>query len=662
MTVARILPRMARRAATPDQPSRRLYRNVSFTLMWTSTAASGFGDRMIMLVALALLGGLAAGADSTAVQAGTQFFFFAPYFLFAVLGGWIGDRMPRKWLLLICDESRAGLMLLSFAILGVAVGSSGAAALGEGRHWLVFLALSAIGAFAAMFNPTRAAIVPEIVRREQLQPANAVILVINIIASMIGGLLGGWLIQPDDVGSVRDGLLLGGLFYLVSGTFFAFMKTHPSHVHAAGPTADEAATGVKVVAIWDGLRYAAQHRKVMLLFLANLIVWGPAVTVYVGVMGLAKQHLGLSGDALLGEYVQLGATLGGGMLVGGAIISAIRTRRESPIVLSVAIIGAGLALVVLAAIPSRWTMYPAALGVGAAGNVAIISIISVLQSVSPDRVRGCVMGANAMVTTTFTTLVYFAIWRVPGADELMQPVLLAVGPVLLVVGGVMLARHLRSGPMGSPAAHLFWHVCRLYVYAYHRLEVIGKHHVPGEGPVVIASNHTTGVDPFLLQASIARPIRWLMFTHYLFKPLAPLWKAIRPIAMETGKPTLAQVRQLVDALHAGDAVGVFPEGGLQRAHRTLGAFEPGVVVAARRGGAPIVPAWVHGTPRTASMLWHFLRPSVSTVVFGEPWRVPADLSHEDATAELRRRMTALAERVPEERRRGAGDGCVEMVG
>ena len=76
--------------------------------MWTSTAASGFGDRMIMLAALALLGGLAEGVDSTATQAGTQFFFFAPYFFFAVLGGWIGDRMPRKWLLLICDEARAG--------------------------------------------------------------------------------------------------------------------------------------------------------------------------------------------------------------------------------------------------------------------------------------------------------------------------------------------------------------------------------------------------------------------------------------------------------------------------------------------------------------------------------------------------------------------------
>lgn len=616
-----------------------------------------------MLAALALLGGLAEGVDSTATQAGTQFFFFAPYFFFAVLGGWIGDRVPRKWLLLVCDEARAGLMLLCFFLLGFFAGGGGAA-IDAGYHPYVFAALAAIGAFAAVFNPTRAAIVPEVVRRDQLQPANAVILVINIIASLIGLKLGEMIIDTDDAGSVRTGLLVGGVFYLVSGLFFAFLRTRPSHVTAemAGEHRDDAAAaaGAKVAAIWDGLRYALEHKRVLMLFLANLIVWGPAVTVYVGVMGLAKQQLELTGDPLLREYAQLSMSVGAGMLLGGGIIAAIRTRRESPIVLTLSILGAGLALIVLAAEPlrwtaisARWTMYPAALAVGACGNVAIVSIVSLLQSVSPDRVRGCVMGANAMVTTTFTTLVYFVIWRVPGADEAMQPVLLMIGPVLVAVGTVTLVRHLRSGPMASPAVHVFWHASRLFVYVYHRLEVFGKHHVPGTGPVVIASNHTTGLDPLLLQAAVARPIRWLMWSHYLFKPLAPVWRAIRPIAMQTGKPVLSQVRELVRALKQGDIVGVFPEGGLQRQHRELGDFEEGVVVAARRGGAVIVPAWIHGTPRTQSMFWHFLRPSVSTVVFGEPWRVPQDMDAQAATAELRRRMETLADRIPEERRRYA---------
>ena len=92
-----------------------LWKNPSFTLMWTSTAASGYGDRMIMLGALAMLGGLADGSDSSKIQAATQFWFFLPYLIFNLFGGWLADRLPRKWLLLGCDESR-GLILLGSVI------------------------------------------------------------------------------------------------------------------------------------------------------------------------------------------------------------------------------------------------------------------------------------------------------------------------------------------------------------------------------------------------------------------------------------------------------------------------------------------------------------------------------------------------------------------
>ena len=138
-----------------------LWRNPSFTLMWTSTAASGYGDRMIMLAALAMLGGMAAGADVSAVQASTQFWFFLPYLLFNLVGGWLADHLPRKWMLLSCDEARGLILLASFFVLG---GLSGAAPLPQESQWKVYTALALIGCFAAIFNPTRNAIVPQIVR------------------------------------------------------------------------------------------------------------------------------------------------------------------------------------------------------------------------------------------------------------------------------------------------------------------------------------------------------------------------------------------------------------------------------------------------------------------------------------------------------------------
>ena len=44
------------------------------------------------------------------------------------------------------------------------------------------------------------------------------------------------------------------------------------------------------------------------------------------------------------------------------------------------------------------------------------------------------------------------------------------------------------------------------------------------------------------------------------------------------------------------------------------------------------------------MLWHFLRPSRSVVIFGEPYRPDANQTHEQIVEDLRRRMLELANR------------------
>src|SRR5690554_3288154 len=90
-----------------ERETRSLWTNVSFLLMWSSVAASGFGDRVMMMAAMALLGATAESVDGTTKLAGITFFFFAPYLFMSIPGGWLADRLPRKWLMLFCDEARA---------------------------------------------------------------------------------------------------------------------------------------------------------------------------------------------------------------------------------------------------------------------------------------------------------------------------------------------------------------------------------------------------------------------------------------------------------------------------------------------------------------------------------------------------------------------------
>jgi 1-acyl-sn-glycerol-3-phosphate acyltransferase len=602
--------------------------------MWTSTAASGFGDRMIMLGALALLGGMAAGVDATSTQSSTQFWFFLPYLVFSTLGGWLADRMPRKWLLLICDQSRGLILLWSWWRLGQA---SGPAAIPESAYWRVYAILMAIGVFAAIFNPTRGAITPQIIPREKLPAANAVILVINIIASLIGLKAGTALIHQDDVTTVRTGLLMGSLFYLVSGWFFAFLK--PVHGSSAHESIGDP------VPVGETSRYMLKHRRVIQLVLINAVIWPCAALVTSGLFGVGKMQHHLIGQELGAYYANTNSALGAGMLVGAAAVAIIATRREGPLVYLGAFSGAGLAIALLVIAPWKPANYLACFGVGFCGGIAIIATAALLQSISPNRIRGRIMGVNSALNTTLSVVVYFAVWRLPDADRNIVWVMAVLGPLLTIVGVTLLVRSSRVGPMATGALNLMWRIGRLFLLVVHRARFIGKHHVPPTGPVILAANHTTGLDPFLMQAPLRRLVKWVMLTSYQYRVMNFLWRRIDAIALDKDASDLGKLRRIIQALKEGQVVGLFPEGRLQRDQRELAPFEPGIGMIAKRSGATIVPVWIEGTPVKRSMFWHFLWPSRSTVIYGKPYRPDERWNHEQIAEDLRRRMMELAQRL-----------------
>ena len=216
-------------------------------------------------------------------------------------------------------------------------------------------------------------------------------------------------------------------------------------------------------------------------------------------------------------------------------------------------------------------------------------------------------------------------------------VLVAAGGAVLVAGAVLASR----GPFDNRSMNGLLSVVWMYARLWHGLRVRGVANVPAAGPVIIAANHTTGLDPVLLQAGCPRLIRWVMLTSWRFRLLEPIWRRVQPICLDRGTRDVAGIRAIVRVLEQGEAVGLFPEGGLQREARALNPFHPGIAMIARRSDAPIVPAWIEGTPRRRNMLWHFLQPSRSRVTFGQPYRPPASWSRQQILDDLRQRMENL---------------------
>lgn len=325
-----------------------LWRNIGFMLMWSSVAASGFGDRMIMLAAEHLLGinevikgeAAKAAAAATAIQtaAAVQFVFFVPYLLFTLIGGWLADQLPRKWIMLCCDELRAGVLLIAWVMAAGYVSEQlQGKAIAVEHQWKIFVVLAATGAFAAIFNPSKFATLPQLVRRDDLQPANAVLASIAMTASLIGLSLG-WYVKQD----LRGGIMVGVLCYAISGTFFAFLK--PTR-HAAVKPIKQPGIGQQVAAAVGYLRH---HRKVRNLVILNILFWAAAWIVVSAVVGLTKGYYDIPNSEFFHKKNIMLATFGGGTLAGSIALVFVKERRVSGVVAMSALFVAALCMFALA--------------------------------------------------------------------------------------------------------------------------------------------------------------------------------------------------------------------------------------------------------------------------------------------------------------------------
>jgi len=179
-----------------------------------------------------------------------------------------------------------------------------------------------------------------------------------------------------------------------------------------------------------------------------------------------------------------------------------------------------------------------------------------------------------------------------------------------------------------------------------RFDVRGSEHVPRTGGAVMVVNHIGYLD-FAYAGLAARPagrlVRFMakeeVFRHRISGPLMRGMKHI-PVDRDAGSSSF---RAAVDALRAGEIVGVFPEATISRSFE-LKEFKAGAVRMASAARVPLLPTVVWGSQR----VWtkdHPKRLGRSrlpiTVAVGEPVPPPSGRDAAAATDEVRRRMTDL---------------------
>jgi len=328
-----------------------------------------------------------------------------PLVVFQLWGGVLADRVNRLRLLLVTQSLTTTALLAAFLLSASGV-----------RRVELLLALAALSnTFRAFDEPSRMALVPQMVGRERLPNAIALGSIPWQAGRMIGPSITGVLIAAFG-GTVGFGLAVGASAFALA--MYARLRVEG---HAPAP-----ADGHAWSQLMAGLRFVRGDFVFAALICLALFnaVFGLSYVTLLPIFADVYFRAGSAGYGLLNAGHGLGA------LAGTLLVAAVAPRlaRRGLIILAGAA-GMGLGLVVFSRAPDLAVAVPVLACVGFSNTFYLTQVSTQLQQTVPDRLRGRVMS------------LYSLCWNLLPLGGLLGGVLAAAvdARFAVAVGGAMVA-------------------------------------------------------------------------------------------------------------------------------------------------------------------------------------------------------------------------------
>jgi MFS family permease len=399
-------------------PYVRLARDARFSAFWLAGTVSLFGDRLHQIA----LGVMVLGLTGSALQTGLVFLAATlPNLILGPVAGTFVDRWDQKHVMIASDLLRAGLVLLLPFIA-------------EQNIALVYPLVFGITTISLFFRPAKAAIVPRIVDREDLMPANGALWTGETIADIAGYPLAGVFVAF--LGSnLALAFWVDSMTYIVSAILLVGLVVPPV-VREIGPRVGGAMAAF-VGELRDGWRFlrgdAVLYQNTLVSVLAQLSIGATlALTV-------VYAQRSLEGDVIPypESYAVIEAAIGLGNLVGGFVVGAIGARlRKGWLVIT------GFALMGLATIAMGLTSNEV-LAVAAAVVIGIFNLVYVIpsQTLFAERTPLGLMGRVVAMRSSIVMGALTGAMAVSSglADHVDAGLVIAASGVLTVLAAIIAA-------------------------------------------------------------------------------------------------------------------------------------------------------------------------------------------------------------------------------
>lgn len=322
------------KAASSRFPMLQALQFRQFRLLWSGQSISVLGDNLFT-VALAwqvlLITGSAAAMSIVVIGR------LIPVLIFTLIGGAVADRLPKRFILLVSDSGR-GLIVLLIALLGY---------LHLLQFWHLIMLSILFGIVDGFFSPAYASILPQLVDKEILQPANALTRLGNMVGGIIGPTLGALCVSTFGSSSA---FLLDGISFVISAYCLLIM-----HIPTEVPMKDvevqtkdeekiqESKTNI-FVDIIDGIKYVATITwlwYIILIVSVGNVAYGGPLAVSLPLLIRDNYHANVW---LFGGFTAVHTI---GALVATLIVGQIRHMKHRGIVAVGAVSISSVAMVVM---------------------------------------------------------------------------------------------------------------------------------------------------------------------------------------------------------------------------------------------------------------------------------------------------------------------------
>ncbi|MDQ2787609.1 MAG: MFS transporter [Chloroflexota bacterium] len=339
-----------------------------YRLLWWGMIVSNIGTWMQMVAQGYLVYQL---TDSPFALGLVGFVRAVPVFTFSLFAGVVADRVDRRKLLIV-TQSLAGVFALILGIL---------TSMGVITVWMIMVLAFVSAAVAAFDNPTRQALVPDIVGKEYIA---------NAVALQSAAFNGTGILGPSLAGLALGFIGIAACFYINAISFLAviialfLMASVPNRTMRKQTMFEN---------LREGFGYVRGNRTVgaLLILIALVGLLGRPYSQLMPAVQRDVLHVGATGLGMLMAFSSIGA------LIGALAIASLSNFTHRGLLLTISIGAFGAALIGFATSRS----FPVSLGllviVGGAATMSMSTTNMLIQLNVPAEFRGRVLSMYTMI-------------------------------------------------------------------------------------------------------------------------------------------------------------------------------------------------------------------------------------------------------------------------